>query len=347
MVAGAGRSGTSTFAGLARIAGLRVPQPEVEADPTNPKGFAEPRWLVDLHDGLLADVGVQVSDSRPVAWRDTAGACDAEPVRREAARWLSEQLGPGGDLLLKDPRLGFFVPLWRVAALRAGARAAFVTVLRPPGEVVVSKQTYYDNRLGAAHLAASWLNMQLHVEHATRTAGPRAFVRYTDLLADWVPAVAQVGRTLDLPALQDPGVERVREGNRFVDPSLRRMQEDLGALGVPDHLRELVEETWRTLDGLADADGDTPATHAVLDGLRAAYVDLYAEAEAISRSSVVAVRHRRRVAEARVGPGRAVERAAPRHGADVVPHRLRALVPGTVRRALRRAAGRPRSSPPG
>ena len=48
-VAGAGRSGTSTMAGLMRIMGLHVPQPEVVADETNPKGFGEPRWVVDHH----------------------------------------------------------------------------------------------------------------------------------------------------------------------------------------------------------------------------------------------------------------------------------------------------------
>ena len=67
-VAGAGRSGTSTMAGLMRIMGLHVPQPEVTADETNPKGFGEPRWVVDQHDRLLKEALVQVSDSRPEAW---------------------------------------------------------------------------------------------------------------------------------------------------------------------------------------------------------------------------------------------------------------------------------------
>ena len=54
-VAGAGRSGTSTLAGLMQILGLHVPKPEVVADETNPKGFGEPRWVVDHHDRLLKE----------------------------------------------------------------------------------------------------------------------------------------------------------------------------------------------------------------------------------------------------------------------------------------------------
>ena len=53
-VVGSGRSGTSTMAGTLRTLGLHVPQPEVVADATNPKGFGEPRWVVDLHAELLA-----------------------------------------------------------------------------------------------------------------------------------------------------------------------------------------------------------------------------------------------------------------------------------------------------
>ena len=52
-VVGSGRSGTSTMAGTLRTLGLHVPQPEVVADATNPKGFGEPRWVVDLHPELL------------------------------------------------------------------------------------------------------------------------------------------------------------------------------------------------------------------------------------------------------------------------------------------------------
>ena len=83
--------------------------------------------------------------------------------------------------------------------------------------------------------------------------------------------------------------------------------------------------------------------HATLDQLREAYVDLYAEAEAISRSSVVAAEQRH--AGVPGGTGRPGCRAAsaPRGAADRVPHGLRAMVPPKVRRGLRQMAGRERA----
>ncbi|WP_246081878.1 sulfotransferase family protein [Nocardioides litoris] len=342
-VAGAGRSGTSTMAGLAKILGLHVPQPEVPSDATNPKGFAEPQWVVDHHDRLLREAVVQVSDSRPQAWFDTGRVSTREPERIATAAWLESHLAVNPELVVKDPRLSWFLSLWRVAAIRTGSRPVFATMLRPPAEVVGSKQTYYANKLGSAHLAASWLNMLLHTERGTRgTEGgaDRVFVRYADLLDDWTRVVMDAGERLQLQHVLHASSEQIRDGHRFVDPSLRRMTLTLDDLGLPPRLHELVAETWAELNHLADQGGDTAERHATLDQLREAYSDLYAEAEAISRSSVVHAEH---VLRGRGRPAPAPEPApGPARGADRIPHGLRAAVPPSVRRGLRRAAGRER-----
>ena len=262
-VAGAGRSGTSTLAGLMRIMGLHVPQPEVAADETNPKGFGEPRWVVDHHDRLLKEALVQVSDSRPEAWFETGRVTTREHERIATAEWLESHFQVSPELVVKDPRLGWFLGLWRVAAVRTGATPVFATMLRPPSEVVGSKQTYYANRLGSAHLAASWLNMMLHTERGTRESvadGGRVFVRYEDLLADWVKTSMHVAETLQLQHVLHADSEQIREGHRFVDPSLRRMSQTLADLGLPKQLHELTAGTWEELNKLADPGGDTPAS---------------------------------------------------------------------------------------
>ena len=294
-VAGAGRSGTSTLSGLMQLMGLHVPQPEVVADESNPKGFGEPAWVVEHHDRLLKDAGVQVSDARPDAWFETGRVATREPERIRTAEWLDGHFAEGNELIVKDPRLSWFLGLWRVAAIRTGATPVFATMLRPPAEVVGSKQKYYANRLGSSHLAASWLNMLLHTERATRESvadGGRAFVRYGDLLDDWTRVVMQLGETLSLQNVLHAKSEQIRDGHRFVDPGLRRVTQSLADLDLPPRLHELTEQTWGELNKLAEPGGDTAEVHANLDQLREAYVDLYAEAEAISRSSVVAAEQR-------------------------------------------------------
>lgn len=343
-VAGAGRSGTSTMAGLMRILGLHVPQPEVVADESNPKGFGEPAWVVEYHDRLLAEAGVQVSDARPEAWSETGRVGAREEERARTAGWLEGHFAAGSELVVKDPRLSWFLPLWRVAATRAGATPVFATMLRPPAEVVGSRQKYYASRLGAAHLAASWVNMLLHTERATRDSlagaadgGARAFVRYADLLDDWTRVTTQVGETLGLQHVLHADQAAISAGHGFVDPGLRRVTQTLEDLALPPRLHEITAQTWLELNRLAEPGGDTPEVHGALDQLREGYVELYEESEAISRSSVVAAELRGRRSAQKPAP-----QPTPASLADRVPHELRAKIPPSVRRGLRRALGRSR-----
>ena len=78
--------------------------------------------------------------------------------------------------------------------------------------------------------------------------------------------------------------------HEFVDPDLKRVPATWDDVEVPARLRELAEETWRGLSKLAEPGGDTPDVHELLDEVRAAYVELYDEAEAIAQSSAVAAR---------------------------------------------------------
>ena len=350
-VAGAGRSGTSTLAGIVSLLGMHVPQPEVAADETNPKGFGEPAWTVAQHDRWLSEVNVTVSDARPSAWLDTGRVEAREQARIRVATWLEEHFAEHPELEVKDPRLSWFLGLWRVGAIRTGATPVFATMLRPPAEVVGSKQKYYANRLGSAHLAAGWVNMLLHTERATRPTGTeeaagRFFVRYADLLTDWVRTTTAMAETLDLQSVLHADSENIRDVHRFVDPNLRRVTVTLDDLGLPKRLRELTQETWDQLNLLADPGEDTPAVHGVLDQLRDAYTDLYEESEAIARSTAIAGRQeeRRRVtAELREQQAAATPPAESGSSlVDLVPHEVRAKIPPGVRRGVRKALGRAR-----
>ena len=99
LVVGVGRSGTSLLAGMLGQLGFHIPQPEVQADDTNPRGFGEPRWVVDFHTRLLRERRVTVNDARPAAWEATTAAGEAPAVRDELRGWLAGELrepGAGG-----------------------------------------------------------------------------------------------------------------------------------------------------------------------------------------------------------------------------------------------------------
>src|SRR6266545_4634428 len=147
LVAGSGRSGTSLFTGLFQRLGFHVPQPEVPADETNPRGFAESLWVVNFHTSRLRRAGVQVSDARPGAWAQLADLALDEHVVRQLRTWLRKQFSEADHIIIKDPRLSWFLPLWRRCAEEAGAQARIASVLRHPASVIDSKQRSY-GRLG-------------------------------------------------------------------------------------------------------------------------------------------------------------------------------------------------------
>jgi hypothetical protein len=279
LVAGSGRSGTSLFAGIMQRLGFTVPGPEVPADETNPRGFAESQWVVDFHTRLLRRAGVSTADARPSAWAMTARVCLDEAVIAELRDWLQGQLVLADHLIVKDPRISWFAPLWRRCAAELDAPPRFVTMLRHPAEVIDSKQRWYGGRQGEISRAAGWLNQTLFTERATRDA-PRLFVRYDDLLADWTREVTRAGEVLDLELVRCASPGAMRSVHEFVDRDLRRSRGGWHRLSLPEPLRLLADQTWEEMVG--------ERRFPELDALCASYTDLYAEAEALAHSSISA-----------------------------------------------------------
>ena len=119
---------------------MHVPLPEVPPDDSNPRGFSEPQWVVDVHDEWLAEAlrpGQRLA--APSAWFETGRICTREPARIRVSEWLEPHFAEHPELVVKDPRLSWFLGLWRVAAIRTGATPVFATMLRPPAEVVGSQ----------------------------------------------------------------------------------------------------------------------------------------------------------------------------------------------------------------
>ena len=247
---------------------------------------------------------MQVSDARPSAWFETGKASASGITRARLTDWLGPQFKEAGhrageepainELVIKDPRLAWFLGLWKSAALRCDAQPSYVTMLRHVTEVVGSKKRYYaPGQTGSAfsevQRTAAWVNMMLHTERATRE-GKRAFVRYDDLLTDWTVPVFRLGQELDLEAVKAATANDIRKVHQFIDPDLKRVQTTWDDVEVPVRLREIAEETWRGLSKLAEPGGDTPDVHALLDEVRESYVAFYDEAEAVAQSSVIAAR---------------------------------------------------------
>ena len=210
-------------------------------------------------------------------------------------------LDAADEIIVKDPRNTWFLPMWREAAGAFGVVPSYLTMLRHPAEVVGSKAKYYGGATGdrkpkrgpQSQRAGGWLNVMLFGEEATRGAA-RTFVRYDDLLSDWRSAMAKVAAELDLSFAAGFPESGAAEIDSFIDPDLRRVQSTFDDIDVPDVLKQMCSDVWDLMNALADAGGTDQHLEASLDAARDAYTDTYLDAEAIAHSSILAARPRGR-----------------------------------------------------
>jgi hypothetical protein len=330
LVVGIGRSGTSLLAGILGQVGFHIPQPEINADETNPRGFGEPRWVVDFHRRIMRRLRITVFDSRPAAWDAAGTVVDDEAVSGELRDWLSGELGQGRPVVVKDPRVSWFLSLWTRCSADVGVTPAFVTMLRHPAEILTSARKHYGDWQTDASRAVSWLNVMLETERATR-GSRRAYVRYEDLLTDWAPQLQRIGRAIEVPLLAELDRTAFPAVDEFVDPTLHRQRTRWDGLEVPAAVSELCERVWDQFQPLASEGADAPPAFAALDASHAEYRALYAEAEAIAQSSVTAVKPRKRAKRAP---------APPPPGLAGVRVRIARRIPARHRKRLKQLLGR-------
>lgn len=303
LVTGSGRSGTSSVAGALKRLGLHVPQPEVPADEKNPRGYYEPAWVTEFHKRVLNPVPVRTIDTRPTAGAIAAEAGSKPEVEAELREWLSGQLD-ASQILVKDPRAFWILPVWTRVAAELGAEVSTLTMLRHPTEVVRSRDSAYLTEQSATFRrqretanVAAWVNAAFETERSTRSL-PRAFVRYADLLADWRTALRLAGEQAGLTYNTDlsstaPHDVEPHPVDQFIDAKLNRSAITWDDIAVPPQLRDLAERTWQAMNTLVDAPSSTDAI-ASLGGLQEEYVELFDFAEAIAMDATTA-----RVAEGR------------------------------------------------
>lgn len=332
LVAGPPASGTSLLAGILQQLGFHVPPPEMPADEANARGVAESRWVVDFHSRLMRQSGVTVSDARPSSWARLAPVALRPELEGELRRWLKKRFNDADHVLVKDPRLPWFLPLWRRCADELGVSPRFVTTLRHPAHLLQSETRSYGSWHGEISRIAAWLNQMLFTERATRDM-PRAYVRYREVVDDWPQVVARLADELDLLAIRQASASSMRRAEQFVDPALSRSRGDWGDRDVPPELRQQAGEAWALLLRIADGDGDSEDLRREFDAARARYVAMYENAEAVARSSILAGQKRARRSGDRQHT--AIVRMAER-----VPTKYRRRVPPRLRARLARVLGR-------
>jgi hypothetical protein len=228
-------------------------------------------------------------------------------VREQRHTWLAGQaqiVGPGGQLLVKNPRTFWALDLWSEIADDIGIDRSYLTMLRHPAEVVQSRdinhltdRTDEFRRTRQTANLANWVNSAYEAEVATRPR-PRAFVRFTDLLTDWRATLRQVQEQFGISYNADLSTSEPHEVDDFIDVGLRRNRVDWDGIETLPELRDQATLAWEACNALVDGPYDEKAVR-TLDEVHDRYVVLhqFLEAIALDHSNISVVRERRSVTE--------------------------------------------------
>jgi len=302
IITGSGRSGTSSVGGTLKRLGLHIPQPEVEADEKNPRGYYEPAWLAALLKDFMDPIPVRTIDSRPTAPQVAMEALAETGIEDQLREWLRD-LRVHPQVAIKDTRAYWVYPMFVRLADELGAELTSLTMLRHPTEVVRSRETAYLSGQSKQFRqerettnVAAWMNAAFETERVTR-GHARAFVRYPDLRSDWREAMSRAGEQLGLTYDADLSRDEHHPVDDFIDAGLHRSRVTWDDIDVAPALKEMAEQVWTAMNTLVPSPHDESAI-ADLERLREEYVELYSFAAAMAQdertAQVVAVRREMR-----------------------------------------------------
>lgn len=263
LLLGMHRSGTSATTRVLSLAGAGLPAEMIGPGEGNPRGHWESRRIAVFNDELLAELGRDWSDWRPLdLGRLSPGR--SEEIGERIRALVAEEFGQSGLIVLKDPRICRLVPLYRQALEGAGYRVQPVLVFRKPSEVILSlrSRSSWPGERGDLQAALLWLVHVLEAERATRGQG-RIFWSFDDLMTDWKGFLSRLSTEAEVAFPVAPSTIEAEVAS-FLEPGEKRQNS-----GTPDLVAHGIALPWlrdahAALLRLAAEPGD-PAAQASLD----------------------------------------------------------------------------------
>ncbi|MGC2221041.1 MAG: hypothetical protein WA624_01035 [Methylocella sp.] len=237
LILGMHRSGTSAYTNTFALLGAALPRRLMSGSISNEKGHFESSRLFLEHDMMLAEIGSQWYDWNALS-KDFFKSTLARTFAARFAEIVREEYQDAELIVVKDPRICRFVPIWREVATLLDATIKVVTPFRNPMEVASSLKRR-DN-LAIQESLLVWTRHVLDAEFWTRDL-PRAFIAYEALLGDWRSAVDQCSKEIGL-AFPRRSPKAERQVDIYLDRALRRNMfadnEFLSHSNIPDWTKD-------------------------------------------------------------------------------------------------------------
>jgi hypothetical protein len=195
IVLGMHRSGTSAVTRVLGLLGAALPkQPMLSL---KNEDHWEPERLVRLHEAMLEEAGSRWDDWRAFDPASLGKRLDHYKSRIKTI--LADEYADAQLMVIKDPRMCRFVPLYKDVLAELDITPRFVLLQRNPLAVTASLRRR--NRMTRGFAGLLWLRHVLDASESTR-GHPRCFVSYETFLDDWREAAGRAATEL---AIEWPG----------------------------------------------------------------------------------------------------------------------------------------------
>lgn len=248
VILGMHRSGTSLLAGILVRLGLDLGSRLIEANEFNPGGHWEHRAVVLIHDRYLKARRSNWHDLRPRPQEWYQAGRLVERCKRRLVQVLTRDFSDSRIWGIKDPRMCRLGPMWQDVFDRLGSKPGFIVLFRHPAEVAASLDRRGDG-FTPGKSALLWLRHVLEGERFARS-GPRLFLSYESILADWQTAVRQITEFFNIEWLK--AEEKVPGIEAFVSPALRHHVAGDRPLEFPEPLARLARKAFDALNAAQD-----------------------------------------------------------------------------------------------
>jgi hypothetical protein len=195
------------------LCGYALPESVFGAERGNPRGFWEPVEAMKLNVQFLNRHGISLGD--PTRILEDITASEGEQYIAEIRQFLAT-CPSDRALVIKEPCINEVTDFWFQAARQQGFQVKVIVPIRHPQEYVASANAFAAVPTEAAQ--AIWLKLNLLAERQSRDV-PRAFVEYSNLVADWRAQIARLSQTLSLRI--NPDATAI---DQFLTPELHRQR---------------------------------------------------------------------------------------------------------------------------
>jgi hypothetical protein len=257
MVIGMHRSGTSALTGALHRLGVAVGSDISEAPDGNVAGYYEHQGILAIQEDLLAACGSSWDDVAPRPWPEAGHSEAITSFQSSLSALLAAEFADAPLWAVKDPRLCRTLPLWLPVLDQLQVRPHVILAHRPLGEVAASLARR--NEFSFDKSALLWIGHVLESERASRGL-PRAFVGFSDLLADPVATLQRVGSQLAIEWPHSPAA-RAAELGPFLNVGLRHNRGQVR--GFSGRHSELAEQLEAALALAAEAPSSTTSFDAL------------------------------------------------------------------------------------